>query len=370
MSTETITIPAGIDIHVHFREPGNNKSETIASGSRAAMMGGFALALDMPNNPGRPTKTAEDLLEKHEITERDSYIPMGFYAGAQPEHDNAGELERMAPLAIGLKLYMGKTTGNPNEYQASDFKEIVGEWHRVAPKKPIMVHRGNVQATDVIGLIAQDNKHQLHICHETEPSAISQISKAKSIGLPVTVGVCPHHLLMTSKDYETRGPFADMMPPLADPRDVEALEYDFMSGAIDIIESDHAPHPKQAKMEAMEDNGHCHGVPGVEFVMPLLFWQVKKGRYDTERLIEATSTKPADIVGVKLSPRTEATWKMETYRIAEEEKQVASSSKWTPYLGMLAVGRLEELSINRKTVYAEGSHPTKVSRVVNRGDEI
>lgn len=82
---ETITLPGFVDVHVHFREPSDNRSETISNGSKAALLGGFVMAADMPNNPGHPTWTAERLEEKRSIAARDAYIPMGFYAGSQPE---------------------------------------------------------------------------------------------------------------------------------------------------------------------------------------------------------------------------------------------------------------------------------------------
>jgi dihydroorotase len=101
----SITVPGAIDLHVHFREPGDNKAETIRTGSKAALLGGYVLVCDMPNNPGNPMWTLERLEQKKKIIEKTSYIPIGIYAGSQPESDNLEELNLMAEHAIGLKLY-------------------------------------------------------------------------------------------------------------------------------------------------------------------------------------------------------------------------------------------------------------------------
>jgi len=125
---ETITIPSAVDLHVHLREPSTNKAETIESGSLAALLGGFALICDMSNNPGRPTWTLRRTKDKHNRIWRTSYIPVATYAGSQPESNNERELPKMAPYSIGLKSYLGETTGNDREYEASDFKDIWQLW--------------------------------------------------------------------------------------------------------------------------------------------------------------------------------------------------------------------------------------------------
>ena len=131
------------------------------------------------------------------------------------------------------------------------------------------------------------------------------------------------------------------------------------SGDIDLVETDHAPHSFIAKDTAEQENpmhiydeGYktCFGVPGVDFALPLLFYQARRGKITMERLVEAISTKPADIIGIKLSPDTDVSWRMEQFRIDNESRQIESGSSWTPYLGMLAVGKMEGLRIAGKTI--------------------
>ncbi|MBI2592263.1 amidohydrolase family protein [Candidatus Saccharibacteria bacterium] len=239
---EQIIIPSAVDIHVHLREPGTNKAETIESGSLAALLRGFALICDMSNNPGRPTWTLRRTKDKHDRIWRTSYIPIATYAGSQPESNNERELPKMALLSIGLKSYLGETTGNDREYKASDFKDIWRLWNQLAPEKPIMIHRGSADLEEIISFTAAELGHRTHICHTNHPDEVEIVQRVKREGLPVTIGICPHHIFKTSHDVLTEGSFAQMQPPLAHQIDTEKLMYLLAMGEIDIVESEHAPH--------------------------------------------------------------------------------------------------------------------------------
>ncbi len=379
-SPETVVLPAAVDLHVHLREPGSNKAETIASGTRAALLGGFALVCDMPNNPGRPTWTAEALAEKQNLIRHKSHLPVATYAGAQPDSDNIGELAAISADSIGLKLYGAPTTGNIKNYDPEDFREIVQEWHGAAPDKPIMLHSGEDNLEGFIGLIPREFGHHLHVCHINSAADARLVGRAKAEGLPVSCGVCPHHLLKTSHDVAGEGWFARMKPPLARQVDAEALMDLLADGTIDVLETDHAPHSLTSKWRAEADNpmgleeslggesppSTCFGVPGIEFALPLLFYQMKRGRIGAERLLEAISSRPADIIGVRLAPRTETAWSMEEYRIDDEEAMAISGSGWTPYLGKLALGKLKSTTILGKKLVHEGKLVGSYPRVVNR----
>lgn len=376
--SDTITIPGALDLHVHLREPGNNKAETIRSGTRAALRGGYVLVCDMPNNPGNPTWSAAKLDEKHKIIKESAAIPVATYAGAQPESDNLSELPAMAAGSIGLKLYGAPTTGNDRDYAAADFADIVKTWHRAAPKKPIMLHAGVSNLSDMINLVAKKYSHSLHICHVNDPGDVVIVARAKKQGLPVTCGVTPHHLFKTSHDQLSEGWFARMQPPLAEQAAATELLKLLADGSIDIVETDHAPHSLDAKWAAEAENPEgihdpdyrtCFGVPGIEFALPLLFYQAKCGRLSMERIIDATSTKPAEIIGVALAGNTKVTWDMRPYRIGHEHAGGRSGSGWTPFLDKLAVGRVIKVTLSGRTIYHTGTIK-KAGRVVASGDSL
>jgi dihydroorotase len=345
--SKTITIPGAVDLHVHFREPGNNKAETIRSGSKAALLGGYVFVCDMPNNPGNPTWTEEKMLEKQGAIKRSSYIPMATYAGAQPESDNLLELPKMAGKSIGLKLYGAPTTGNEKDYTALDFVEIVKLWHEIAPKKPIMLHAGINNLEDMIRLVARDHDHHIHICHVNSVRDVKIVNKFKKRGCPVSCGVCPHHLVKSSFDTSSEGWFARMQPPLAHQDEADELLDMLASGMIDVVETDHAPHPEENKWKAEVENPEGTHEPG-----------------------QAACIKPAKIAGVKLSPRTKVTWRMDEYRIGEEYPKGMSGSGWTPFMDKLAVGKPEKVVVGGKALMEDGKFIEKLPRVIERGAKL
>lgn len=377
---ETLRLPVLIDPHVHLREPGTNQSENIATGTRAALIGGYALVGDMPNNPGHPTWSAMRLVEKHIIATHDSYIPITFHSGSQPESDNIGELKAMSDLSLWLKLYGAPTTGNHNDYEARDFRDIVSEWDRVAPEKPIGLHAGKDNLEDMIGLIAGDFNHALHVHHVSSSEEVETIKRARAQGRKISCGVCPHHLLKTSFDVHSEGWFARMQPPLTSQTEAEKLMHYIAIGDIDIVETDHAPHSLESKFKAEAENPNgihdaehttCFGVPGIEFAASLMFYQAKRGRISMERVIDAMSTRPAELLGVRIRPDSYAGWNMEEYRIGEDEKS-ESLAGWTPFLGKLAVGYVTDLYANgRRLIGNNGSEIIRCPRVLTkRGCEV
>lgn len=374
---EQLITPGFVDFHTHLRDPSTNHAETMCSGTLAAAMGGYVLVKDMPNNPGMPVWSEEAMRAKHARVEAEAVVYVGCAAGSQPEFDNIGELEAMAPLALDLKLYGAPTTGNHNDYEASDFREIVEEWHRVAPDKPIGLHAGKNNLEDMIGLVAIDNGQHLHVCHVSSQEEVNQLIRAKKRGLSVTGGVTPHHLLKSSFDTNSEGWFARMQPPLAKAAIAESLMWHLAKGDIDIIETDHAPHFPSAKLAAetqnpdgIHDEHHttCFGVEGIEFAFPLMAYQVYRGNITMERVIDAMSTKPAEILGVTVDPRTTTAWDIGLYRIDNEKASVTSCAGWTPFLGKMAAATIFNNEVKGEAIAgAHGERFTVIrgSRVVS-----
>lgn len=380
---EVLDLPGFVEIHAHLREPGNNQAESIASGTRAALIGGYAVIGDMPNTPGRPTWTEERMLEKHTIAESTAYIPTTFHAGSQPNSNNTGELEKMAKHSLWLKLYGAPTTGNDADYEAADFEETVAEWHRVAPDKPIGFHAGQHNLEDMIGLVAGKYQHPMHIHHVGSAREVKLAQAANDRGQTVTTGVCPHHLLKTAHDVISEGWYARVMPELLDQTDAEELMHLLADRKIDIIETDHAPHTIESKDKAEDENPlgihdpehtTCFGLPGIEFAAPLLFYQVKRnlakrGNFDMDRLVTVMSTRPAQILGVKIGKNTRVHWDMREFRIGEDDVQ--SNSGWTPYMGKLAIGVVDTFDIGgQRLVSATNIVGQKSDVITERGTEI
>jgi dihydroorotase-like cyclic amidohydrolase len=212
-----------------------------------------------------------------------------------------------------------------------------------------MVHAGSENRRDLLGLIARDFKHATHLCHVSDTQEVDDVLDLREQGLQVTCGVCPHHLFKTSHDTVSEGWYARMKPPLAHQDQAEKLFDRLVNRDIDVVETDHAPYFEETKMEVELDNpqgihedgvGKCYGVPGIEFAIPLLLNQLRIGRLTVKRLVEITSTKPAEIIGVKLGPNANVTWSLHPRRIRHEGSNIKSKAGWTPYLGKTMGGRV------------------------------
>ena len=376
---EIVTIPTAVDIHDHLRWPSPvNLSEDFESGTKSAALSGFGLLCDMPNTQGRPTWSWEEVEFKHNGVKEQAWVPMAFHAGSQLDSEaqptNLDELEAMSKGTIGLKLYFGLTTGNESvkDINVWDYEPIVKRWHEVAPDKPILVHRGNADLEEIIAMVAIRYEHPLHVCHVNNPDEVRVVKVAKDHELPVTCGVTPHHLFKTSHEVMTSGWNKRMQPPLARQDDAEELWRMLVNGDIDIVETDHAPHPLENKRraEVLNPHGHetsepgatCYGVSGIEETMPQLLYQERLGRISLDRLVEVTSTKPAEIIGVRLGRHTKVSYLRELGQV---------QNPTSIYHGNMIGGRVLRSVIRNTLVVDDGKLVERMGLVISeRGDEI
>lgn len=347
---EIISIPSPIDVHVHLREPGGEDQETISSGTSAALSGGYQAVFDMPNNPdGHQTHTEAKLDEKIDIAQRDSKTRIGFYAGVDLENPNFDEFPMMAVKAAGLKLYMGHTTGNAKEYDLETALPAINGWMNIAkilgiPQPPILLHaRDEIGAETAEYIAKQDRRvHWCHISSETEVRAARELTK--KYPHVYTGGVTPHHLTMTERNAKFQQGWngARMQPPLGKEVDAEALLDAYNKSDIQILETDHAPHTREAKLKAEAENpkGHtdpdcttCFGVSGIEFVLPVMFSLVEREEITLERLVDSLYDQPIKMLGMYKtgSPRAQTELHVGPRVIGEDD--IAGKSRNNPYLG-------------------------------------
>ncbi|MFA4814975.1 MAG: dihydroorotase [Candidatus Gracilibacteria bacterium] len=323
-------LPGLIDSHVHFRDPGFPEKEDWASGSAAALAGGITTVLDMPNtNPA--TITVEALEAKRTIAKTKSKVHFGLFFGAT--RDNLEEI-RKAENICGIKIYMGSSTGN----LLLDDPIVWEEVFKIAKEKnvPVVVHAETESfiragrrdcecarvATEAAILLREKIGNRLHIAHISCKSEVELMRAYKCSEL--TCEVTPHHLLFTKKDQKDA--FLKTNPPLRGTEDVEALWEGLRDGTIDCIATDHAPHTIQEKQAPLDQAPA--GVPGVEFVLPLMLNAVNEGRLTLERLVSVMSKNPARIFGI--SPKGWVLVDMNVEKIIRRE-DVKSKCGWSPY---------------------------------------
>ena len=296
-------LPASVDIHVHFREPGQTHKEDFHSGTESAACSGVSCVFDMPNNvpPVIDTRTYE---EKLSAIEGKANVDYGVYVAL---NENSRP-EELSALGCPFKVYMvesakglgflnyGKLGGVIQDLGTHrhiavhcEDKELVREGGR--DLEDFLKMRPHEAETSAIQRIVQiAGKTKVHICHVSAKDSIPLLDSTN-----LTSEATPHHLLLNKgQDLEA---FGKTNPPLRTKSDQIAMWEALSSGKIDIVASDHAPHTIEEKEESFEYAPS--GVPGVGTSLPLMLAHVKKGILTIERLVSSMMERPAEIMGVE-----------------------------------------------------------------------
>jgi dihydroorotase len=341
-----IILPAAIDAHVHFRDPGMTQNEDFATGSLAAIHGGVSCVFDMPNTRP-PTTTLSALRDKKRIASSKSMVDFGLFAGVRPGLD----VGALAKEAIGFKLYMASTTG---ELMVPSLESIKKEIAAIAATgKVLAVHaedeslrrkdieenledhlrnRNNECERSAIRKVkVAANGCKLHICHVSGKASLPLIQ-----GVPnLTSEITPHHMLF---DISSQlGALAKVNPPLRKREDRHAMFQGLKEGMFDMIASDHAPH---AMDEKKEDFDYAPtGMPGVETLVPLMLNLVKERHLDISGAVRRLSERPGEVYGLnkgKIAPGYDADLMivdMTQSTIIKADK-LHSKCGWTAYQDM------------------------------------
>jgi dihydroorotase len=307
--------PGFIDLHVHLREPGGEKKETIETGTRAAAKGGFTTIAAMPNT--RPVPDNPEMLNwmKKRIAES-AVVRVLPYASITKrelgeELTNFGELKEAGAFAFtddGVGVQSAGLMFEAMNKAAELNMTIVAHCEENTLINKGYVHEGTFSkenglrgipaicesvhiARDV--LIAEAAGCHYHVCHISTKESVRIVRDAKRAGINVTAEVTPHHLLLSDRDITNFDANYKMNPPLRGEEDRLALIEGLLDGTIDFIATDHAPHTQEEKAEGMELAPF--GIVGLETAFPLLYTNlVKKEIITLNQLIECMTRKPAE----------------------------------------------------------------------------
>jgi dihydroorotase len=312
--------PGFIDLHVHFREPGQEYKEDIATGLAAAAAGGFTAVCPMPNT--KPINDNRAITEMMVARAKSVGGPRLLPFGAITKKSEGKELTEMADLkeagAIGVSddgvcVMNAAVMRRALEY-AKTFDLLVSqhcEDHHLTAKADM--HEGRVStrlglrgwprvAEDII--VARDlllteaiGGARYHVAHISSMGAVRLIREAKSRGLAVTAEVTPHHLTLTDEDVLGYDTHCKVNPPLRSEEDRAALLEAVKDGTIDCVATDHAPHSVLEK--DCEFSDASNGINGLETTFPALLPLVQNGTLSALRLIEALSTAPAKVARIE-----------------------------------------------------------------------
>jgi carbamoyl-phosphate synthase/aspartate carbamoyltransferase/dihydroorotase len=315
---------------------------TIERETAAALAGGYWAVLDMPNTPPN-TVTAERLRSKYAYVGARARCDFGLYLGADQAADGS-EYREGALEAAGLKMYCDHTTGSLLVEGDEARRRHLRAWGSVTDK-PAAVHAEEDTLVAVLQLVRETGV-RVHFCHVSLATEVAVLREGKAEGLPVSVGVTPHHLYLEGNDRERLGGFAMVKPPLRTSADREALWAAVLDGTVDTIESDHAPHTRAEK----ESEHPPFGLPGLETTVPLMITAMRERGLTEERLLELLALNAQELFGLTPPPETFTLVDTDASYVVRDE-DLRCSSGWSPFSGMRVWGAVREVRIRGRLAY-------------------
>lgn len=371
-----LVMPGFVDLHVHLREPGYEHKETIATGTAAAVAGGFTTVCCMPN-----TKPVNDdiavtgwIIERARATASAHVHPIGAMTmgSAGRELADFRALKQAGCVAVsddGRPVMRDEVMRRVMQSAAELDLPVIDHCEDTmasgcgcmneGPVSRAMGWRGmpgdaeyRMIARDI--RLARETGARLHIAHLSTADGVEMVRKAKSDGVRITAEVSPHHFTLTDDAVSTYGANAKMNPPLRAERDRTAVVEGLADGAIDAIATDHAPHAEYEKERGM--NRAPFGIVGLETALGLTLRLVQQGRLTLERAITCLTSAPAAVLGLPkgiLKPGAAAditlinpdvSWTVDPGRFR-------SKSRNTPFSGWTLKGQVIRTLVAGKTVY-------------------
>lgn len=361
-------LPAGLDVHVHSRSPGLTHKEDWHTLAKGAYRGGVSGVADMPNTIP-PMMTREAVVEKAAIA-RQSGLDFRLFLGV-----GASNIDKVADILgdpalplCGLKVFYGRTTGDlmyddletlARSLPADGSKIIVfhsedqcgvdrnhachaADLDRL-DHKAFAIHSvirssetAHASTRTILHWAKTSYKRPIHIAHVSTPLEVEMIAECKAQGMKVTCEVAPHHLLLSTADYERLGPLGKMNPPLRSPEEVAHLQRLVSQGLVDIFATDHAPHLMSEKLTTVGKSPS--GVPSLEFYYPLIFEVARITGLDLSLAVSMSSELPAKLFGfedrgrIASGCKADFVW-MGDHPFVVKNQDVVSRCGWSPYDG-------------------------------------
>jgi len=315
-----LALPGLIDVHVHLRGQQQDYEEDFFTGTAAAVAGGIAAVLDMPNN--KPvTMDSASLKERMRTAQQSIVANVGFYSAFPENLDEIGKLVKEGVVAF--KLYLTAQIGGIN---ISDDEALLRAFTKVREFGiPIAVHAEDRKTVEAVSdaeqrqekndvdaylkahtpeveskavkrvlKIAHKSMAQIHFCHISSKKTVDLIDNARKSGLRVSCEATPHHLLLTSENLKRQGSILLTDPPVRSRNLIEELWKAIRKAQIDLIASDHAPHLATEKTaDSVWDVKP--GIPGLETLLPLLLTKVNEGQLTLHALTRLTAENPAKV---------------------------------------------------------------------------
>lgn len=382
-----VITPGFVDLHTHLREPGGEHKETVATGTRAAALGGFTAVAAMANTDpvGDTAAVLEEVRRLGEEAGSCEVFPVGAITRdlAGEELTELGEFARIGIRMISddghcvpdaRMLRMAMTYARPFDLVLAEHCEDVSlsqgwQMHEGPTSGRLGLEGMPAEAEEVIVardlLIARLTGGRLHLCHLSAAGSVELVRRAKADGVRVTAEVTPHHLALTDEDLVGYDTSRKVNPPMRSSEDREALIDGLADGTIDAIATDHAPHAPEEKEREFDQTPP--GTIGLETALAVVLTSlVAPGKVTLQRAIEALTVAPAKIlradghggpieVGAPANLTVfdpEATWTV--------QPPFASRSRNSAFIGQELHGRVVHTFFRGTSVVRDGVHREQV----------
>jgi dihydroorotase len=374
-ATHLHVLPGLIDPHVHLRDPGDASVESIATGTKAAVLGGLATVFDMPN-------TSPAIVDAASIAWKQAYVPgqsycdFGLYVGATKQNaDTLGGLESMDGVCA-IKVFAGSTTGDLLVEDDATIERVLRagrrrvafhseDEYRLQARRPLF-HSGMPYATHMawrdaecaalgtrrIVALARKTGRPCHIVHVSTEEEFAFLPAHRDIA---TCEVLLNHLTQIGPEcYERLGGYAVMNPPIRSKRHYDAAWRAVREGVVDTVGSDHAPHPRAAKERPWPEV--AAGLTGVQTLVPIMLDHVNAGRLTLGRMVDLMAAGPARVYGALGKGRIAVGYDAD-FSIVDLRRRrritndwIVTPAGWTPFDGMEVAGWPQSVIVRGRVV--------------------
>ena len=371
--------PGLIDVHVHLREPGYERKETIETGTKAAARGGYTTIAAVANTIPVPD-SMESVTYGEGLLQQSAQVRVFPYAAITlgERGQEIVDVEALSETSIlgfsddgrGIQeagvmyqaMQRAKAVNKPIVAHCEDDSLLFGGYLHDGEYAKANGHRGILSVSESAQIardimLAQATGVHYHICHISTKESVELVRFAKAQGINVTAEVSPHHLILCDTDIVNDDPNFKMNPPLRADADRIACVQGLLDGTIDVIATDHAPHHEDEKAWGIETAPF--GIVGLETAFPLMYTTfVKTGKMTLKQLIDCMSTKPATIFNLPYG-------KLEVGAVADitiidldkemeiDSTQFLSKGKNTPFNGYRVAGWPVMTLVDGKVVYKD-----------------